>query len=202
LQRPLDVHNVAFFRNFPTHNSHSLTQTRIASHRPQVHGLGGLGHMAVKFGVAMGAKVVVLSRTAAKKADAESMGATGFLLTTDADAMKAAAGSMNFIIDTVSAEHSLSSLIALLGTKGQIVLVGAPPTSYAVSPFELMLQHKSVSGSLIGGMKETQEMMDFCGEKNIVCDVEVVKADYIGTAYTRMLGSDVKYRFVIDCSSI
>ena len=88
------------------------------------------------------------------------------------------------------------------GTKGHIVLVGAPPTSYAISPFELIFQHKSVSGSLIGGMKETQEMMDFCGEKNILCDVEVIKADYIGAAYTRMVASDVKYRFVIDCSSI
>ncbi len=167
-----------------------------------MHGLGGLGHMAVKFGVAMGAKVVVLSRSISKKADAEGMGASGFLLTTDADAMKAAAGSMNFIIDTVSAEHSLSGLISLLGTKGQICLVGAPPTNYTFSPFELIFQHKSVSGSLIGGMRETQEMMDFCGEHNILCDVEVIKADYIGTAYTRMIGSDVKYRFVIDCSSI
>ena len=94
------------------------------------------------------------------------------------------------------------SFIAATGTKGQIVLVGAPPTSYSVSPFELIFQHKSVSGSLIGGMKETQEMMDFCGEKNILCDVEVIKADYIGSAYSRMVASDVKYRFVIDCSSI
>jgi uncharacterized zinc-type alcohol dehydrogenase-like protein len=168
----------------------------------QVNGLGGLGHMAVKFGAAMGAKVVVLSRSLGKKADAEAMGATGFLLTTDADALKAAAGSMNFIIDTVSAEHSLSALIGLLATNGKIVLVGAPPTNYSVSPFELIMQRKSVSGSLIGGMQETQEMMDFCGDKKIVCDVEVIKADYISTAYSRTLASDVKYRFVIDCASI
>jgi len=167
-----------------------------------VHGLGGLGHMAVKFGAAMGAKVVVLSRTLAKKADAEAMGACNFLLTSDADAMKAAQGSMNFIIDTVSAEHSLSALISLLSTKGKIVLVGAPPTNYSFSPFELIIQHKSLSGSLIGGMQETQEMMDFCAEKSILCDVEVIRADYISTAYCRMLASDVKYRFVIDCSSI
>jgi D-arabinose 1-dehydrogenase-like Zn-dependent alcohol dehydrogenase len=158
--------------------------------------------MAVKFGAAMGAKVVVLSRTLAKKADAEAMGACNFLLTSDADAMKAAQGSMNFIIDTVSAEHSLSALISLLSTKGKIVLVGAPPTNYSFSPFELIIQHKSLSGSLIGGMQETQEMMDFCAEKSILCDVEVIRADYISTAYCRMLASDVKYRFVIDCSSI
>ena len=160
--------------------------------------------MAVKFGVAMGAKVVVLSRTSAKKADAEAMGASGFVLTTDPEAMKAAAGSMNFIIDTVSAVtgHSLSSLLDLLATKGEIVLVGAPPTDYKFNPNELIYQHKKVGGSLIGGLRETQEMMDFCGVHGILCDVEVIKADYINTAYSRMLGSDVKYRFVIDCSSI
>jgi uncharacterized zinc-type alcohol dehydrogenase-like protein len=171
-------------------------------HKLAVVGLGGLGHMAVKIGAAFGAEVTVLSRTAGKEADAARLGASHFLITTDEAAMAKAAMTFDFVLDTVSAKHDYSQLLGLLKTRGQMLVVGAPPEPVDVSAFMLLFKGRSISGSLIGGIAETQEMLDFCGKHNIVSDVEVIKGDYVNEAYERMLNSDVKYRFVIDIASL
>jgi len=171
-------------------------------HKLAVVGLGGLGHMAVKIGAAFGAEVTVLSRSAGKEADAARLGASHFLITTDEAAMAKAAMTFDFVLDTVSAKHDYSQLLGLLKTRGQMLVVGAPPEPVDVSAFMLLFKGRSISGSLIGGIRETQEMLDFCGKHNIVSDVEVIKGDYVNEAYERMLKSDVKYRFVIDIASL
>ncbi len=167
-----------------------------------VVGLGGLGHMGVKFAKAMGAHVVVITTSPSKKDDALRLGADEVVVSSDANEMQKGAGSFNFILDAVSADHDINSLVHQLTVDGCLTLVGAPEKPLALSSFGLLFGRKSVAGSLIGGIAETQEMLDFCGEHNIVSDVEVIPIQKINEAYDRMLKSDVKYRFSIDMASL
>jgi uncharacterized zinc-type alcohol dehydrogenase-like protein len=173
-----------------------------ASSKVGVVGLGGLGHMAVKFARAMGAEVVVFTTSPKKTEDALRLGAHEVVVSRDADAMAAHAGSFDFILDAVSAEHDINAYLHLLGVGGNLTLVGAPEKPLPVGAFGLLFGNKSLSGSLIGGIPETQEMLDFCGEHNITADVEVIPIQKINEAYERMLKSDVKYRFSIDMASL
>jgi uncharacterized zinc-type alcohol dehydrogenase-like protein len=167
-----------------------------------VLGLGGLGHMGVKLASSMGAEVTMLSHSASKEADAKRLGAVHFVLMTDEDKVKSITGTFDFILDTVSAEHDYNFYLGLLRTNGIMVCVGAPPAPATIPAFNLIFGRKSFAGSLIGGLPETQEMLDYCAEHNIVSDVEVIPIQEINTAYERMLKSDVKYRFVIDMASL
>lgn len=167
-----------------------------------VIGLGGLGHMAVKFAHALGAYVVVFTTSPNKKQDALRLGADEVVVSRDVDQMKKHAGSFDFILDAVSAEHDVNTYLQLLRRDGNITLVGAPPKALAVSAFGLILGRRSLSGSPIGGIAETQEMLDFCGKHNITADVEVIPIQKVNEAYERMLKSDVKYRFSIDMASL
>ncbi|KAJ3335727.1 hypothetical protein HDU83_009945 [Entophlyctis luteolus] len=163
-----------------------------------VLGLGGLGHMAVKFAVAMGAKVTVLSRSHGKTAEALKLGASSVLITSDSAAFAAARRSFNFIIDTVSAEHDLNMFCSLLKTNGALILVGASPEALKLTPFALIPKRIKIGGSLVGGIKETQEMLDFCGKHNVVSDIELVSVNQTEKAWERMIKGDVKFRFVLD----
>ena len=167
-----------------------------------VVGLGGLGHMAVKFAHALGAHVVVFTTSPNKKEDALRLGADDVVVSRDTEQMKKHAGSFDFILDAVSAEHDIDAYIQLLRRDGNITLVGAPPKPLPVAGFGLVFKRRSLSGSLIGGIAETQEMLDFCGEHSITADVEVIPIQKVNEAYERMLKSDVKYRFSIDMASI
>jgi uncharacterized zinc-type alcohol dehydrogenase-like protein len=165
-------------------------------------GLGGLGHMGVKFAKAFGAHVVLFTTSPGKAADAKRLGAHEVVVSTDAAQMTAQANSFDFILDAVSASHDLNAYLNLLKRDGNLVLVGAPEKPLPVAAFPLIFRRRSFSGSLIGGLPETQEMLDFCGKHNITCDIEMIRMDQINTAYERMLKSDVKYRFVIDMASL
>lgn len=165
-------------------------------------GLGGLGHMGVKFVRAFGAHVVVFTTSPNKKEDALRLGAHEVIISTNPEEMQKHAGSFDFILDTISAEHDINAYINMLGLGGNITLVGAPEKPLAVAAFALIFGRKSVSGSLIGGIKETQEMLDFCGEHNITADVEVIPIQKVNEAYERLVKSDVKYRFSIDMDSL
>jgi len=167
-----------------------------------VVGLGGLGHMGVKFARAFGAHVVVFSTSPHKKDDALRLGAHEVVMSRDADEMKKHAGSFDFILDAVSAEHDINAYLQLLGVDGNITLVGAPEKPLPVSAFNLIFGRKSLSGSPIGGLPETQEMLDFCGKHNITADVEVIPIQKINEAYERLAKAEVKYRFSIDMSSL
>lgn len=167
-----------------------------------VMGLGGLGHMGVKFAVAMGADVTVLSHSPQKKDDALTMGAHHFIATNDDSVFAAHAKSFDVILNTVSAEVDINKYISLLKLDGTLVVIGLPGKPYAVHVGGLLDGRRGIAGSMIGGMPELQEMLDFCGKNSIVSDVEVIKADYINEAYERTVASDVKYRFVIDASTI
>lgn len=167
-----------------------------------VVGLGGLGHMAVKIASAMGAEVTMLSRSPEKEKDAERLGAHHFELTTNEENLKRMAGSFQLIIDTVSGQHSYDEYLALLKTNGVMVVLGVPPESEKVHAGSLIFGRRSLVGSLVGGIKETQEMLDFCAEHNIVSDVEVINIDQINEAYERTIAGDVHYRFVIDMASM
>jgi uncharacterized zinc-type alcohol dehydrogenase-like protein len=167
-----------------------------------VVGLGGLGHMAVKLASSMGAEVTVLSRSKDKEKDAERLGAKHFKITSDAETMNSLASSFDFIIDTVSAQHDYNQYLALLKTSGVMVILGAPPQPSEVSAFPLILGRRSLVGSLVGGIKETQEMLDYCAEHNISSDIELIKMSQINEAYERTLAGDVHYRFVIDMSTL
>ena len=167
-----------------------------------VMGLGGLGHMGVKFAVAMGADVTVLSHSPHKKDDALAMGAHHFIGTDDESVFTTHAKSFDVILNTVSAEIDIDKYISLLKLNGTLVVIGLPGKPYAVNVGTLLNGRRGIAGSMIGGIPELQEMLNFCGEKNIVSDVEVIKADYINEAYERTVASDVKYRFVIDASTI
>jgi uncharacterized zinc-type alcohol dehydrogenase-like protein len=171
-------------------------------HKIAVLGLGGLGHMGVKFGVAFGADVTVLSTSPKKEADAKKLGAHHFVVTSDPEQIKAARGTFDFILDTVSAEHDLNMYLSLLKTDGTLVCVGAPSAPSPVSAFSIIGGRKSLAGSGIGGIKETQEMLDFCAEHNIVSDIELIDIKDITNAYERMLKGDVRYRFVIDMATL
>ncbi|UXH46467.1 NAD(P)-dependent alcohol dehydrogenase [Rossellomorea vietnamensis] len=167
-----------------------------------VVGMGGLGHMAVKIAHAMGAEVTVLSRTLNKKEDGLEFGAKAYHATSDPETFEKLAGTFDLIINTVSAKIDISAYLSLLTLDGAMVNVGAPAEPLEVNVFSLIGHRRSFAGSLIGGIRETQEMLDFCGEHGIVPSIEVISADYIDEAYERVLGSDVKYRFVIDTSTI
>jgi uncharacterized zinc-type alcohol dehydrogenase-like protein len=167
-----------------------------------VVGLGGLGHMAVKFGAAFGAEVTLFSTSPGKEADARRLGAHQFALTAEPDAFKKLAGSLDFIIDTVSAPHDYSAYLGTLKTDGTMVCVGVPTDNISFPPFSIIMGRRSLAGSAIGGIAETQEMLDYCAEHNIVSDVEVIPMQKINEAYTRLLKNDVKYRFVIDLASL
>jgi len=165
-------------------------------------GLGGLGHMGVKFGRAFGAHVVVFTTSPSKKDDALRLGAHEVIISSNADDMRQHAGTFNFILDTIAADHDINAYINMLGLDGKITLVGAPETPLQVSAFALLFGRRSLSGSLIVGIKETQEMLDFCGQHNITSDIEVIPIQKINEAYERLLKSDVKYRFSIDMASL
>ena len=170
--------------------------------RVAVVGLGGLGHMGVKFAASLGAEVTVLSTSAAKKADALRLGAHEFVLTTDEAQVQRAAGQFHFILDTLSAAHDYNMYVAMLRTHGVLAVVGVPPRPIEVPALPLIFGEKTITGSLIGGLPETQEMLDYCVANHITADVEVIPAQQIDEAYKRMLKSDVKYRFVIDNASL
>ena len=165
-------------------------------------GLGGLGHMAVKFARAFGAHVVVFTTSEHKREDALRLGAHEGVLSTSADEMQKHEGSFDFILDAVAAEHDINAYINLLARDGNLTMVGAPEKPLSVAVFGLIFQRRSFSGSPIGGLAETQEMLDFCGEHNITSDVEIIPIQKINDAYERMLKSDVKYRFSIDMASL
>ncbi|OCC24962.1 hydroxyacid dehydrogenase [Croceicoccus estronivorus] len=170
--------------------------------RVGVVGLGGLGHMAVKLASAMGAHVTVLSRSDAKKADAMALGADALLVSSDPEAMAAAASQFDLIIDTVPVEHDVQPYVPLLDVDGTIVLVGQVGPVGEVNSIPLLFGRRRVAGSLIGGIAETQEMLDFCGEKNVLPDIEMIRMDEINDAYERLVKADVRYRFVIDMASL
>ncbi len=165
-------------------------------------GLGGLGHMGVKLAHALGAEVVLVTTSPGKREDARRLGASDVVVSRDADEIARHANSFDFILDTVSAHHDLDGLLALLKRDGTLTLVGAPPDPPTVNPFNLIMRRRRYAGSLIGGIPETQEMLDFCAERRMTADVEVIPIQDIEKAYARMLKGDVKYRFVIDMASL
>ena len=165
-------------------------------------GLGGLGHMGVKFARAFGADVVLFTTSASKVADGLRLGAHEVVVSTDATAMRKHAASFDFILDCVPADHDINALLQPLKLDGTLTLVGAPEKPLPVAAFNLLMPRRSFAGSGIGGIQETQEMLDFCAEHQIVADIEVIRVDQINEAYERMLRSDVRYRFVIDMASI
>lgn len=167
-----------------------------------VVGLGGLGHMAVKLASSMGAEVTMLSRSPEKETDAEELGASHFELTTSKENMKRISSSFDLIINTVSAKHDYNQYLSLLRTNGVMVLLGIPPEATQVSASRLVSRRRSLAGSLVGGIRETQEMLDYCAEKGIVSEVEMIGIDQVNEAYERTLSSDVRYRFVIDMKSL
>ncbi len=171
-------------------------------HKVGIVGLGGLGHMGVKFAASFGAEVTVISTSVSKEADARKMGAHHFLISKDSEAMAIRAGYFDFILNTVSAVNDYNAYLNLLKVDGTMVLVGAPPAPVPVSGFSLIMKRRSLAGSLIGGIRETQEMLDYCAEHNIVSEVELIPMEKINEAYERVLKSDVKYRFVIDLASL
>jgi uncharacterized zinc-type alcohol dehydrogenase-like protein len=172
-----------------------------AGDRVVIVGLGGLGHMAVKLAHAMGAHVTVFSHSPRKREDAIRLGADDFVATQDPAVFQAHAGKFDFVLDTVSAKHDYNAYLGLLKRDRTMVLVGAPePTS--LSAFSLVLARRRLAGSLIGGIRETQEMLDFCGAHGVVSDIEVIAIQQINEAWERVLASDVRYRFVIDMATL
>lgn len=170
--------------------------------RVAVVGLGGLGHMAVKIANAMGAHVTVISRSYNKKADSERFGAKDYLATSEAGSLEKAQKTFDLIINTVSAPDDLNSYLALLKRDGAMVLVGAPPEPLTVLSFSLIGGRRSLAGSAIGGIAETQEMLDFCAKHNLASEIELISIDKINEAYERLIKSDVRYRFVVDIASL
>jgi uncharacterized zinc-type alcohol dehydrogenase-like protein len=165
-------------------------------------GLGGLGHMGLKFAKAFGARVALFTTSPHKATDAVRLGADEVIVSTDNAAMKKHSETFDFILDAVSAEHDLNAYLQLLKLDGTMTLVGAPEKPSPVSSFNLIMKRRSLAGSAIGGIRETQEMLDFCGQNGITADIELIKIQQINEAYERLLRSDVKYRFVIDMASL
>ncbi|WP_164002331.1 NAD(P)-dependent alcohol dehydrogenase [Pyxidicoccus caerfyrddinensis] len=170
--------------------------------RVGVVGLGGLGHMAVKLAASMGAEVTVLSTSRTKEADARRLGAKGFEVTKEEGTFKKLKGHFDLIIDTISAPHDYNQYLSMLRPKGAMVLVGVPPEPTPVAAFALIGGNKKLAGSMIGGIAETQEMLDYCAQHQIVSDIEIIPIQKINEAYERMIKSDVRYRFVIDIASL
>jgi uncharacterized zinc-type alcohol dehydrogenase-like protein len=170
--------------------------------RVGVVGLGGLGHMAVKLAASMGAKVTVLSTSQAKEADARRLGASDFAVTKGAAAFDRLSGQLDLLVDTVSAPHDYDAYLGLLRPRGTMVVVGVPPTATPVRAFSLIHGNKRIAGSMIGGISETQEMLDHCAKHGVVSDIEVIPVQKVNEAYERVLRSDVRYRFVIDIASL
>lgn len=200
--------------NIPLENAAPLLCAGITTYSPLRHwnavagkkvaivGMGGLGHMAVKIAHAMGAEVTVLSRTLSKKEDGLKLGADHYFATEDADTFKQLAGTFDLIINTVSAKINLDQFLSLLAVDGAMVNVGAPSEPLSLQVFSLIPGRKTFAGSMIGGIAETQEMLDFCAEHGIGAEVEIISADEIDAAWKRVLTSDVRYRFVIDATTI
>ena len=170
--------------------------------RVAVVGLGGLGHMGLKFAHAFGAEVTLISSSPGKEADARRLGAHNFLLSSDKNQMKKFNSYFDVVLNTISAKHDYAPYLKLLGMNGRMMVVGLPAEEPRVDPFDLLKNRRSITGSMIGGTAETQEMLDFCAEKNIVADVEIIPIQQINAAYERMVKSDVRYRFVIDMASL
>ncbi len=170
--------------------------------RVAVMGLGGLGHMGVKLAASFGAEVTVLSHSPKKKADAKRLGAHEFVLTSAPGALEALANRYDVILDTISAKHDINGPLNCLKPHGTLILVGAAPETLDLSPFPLILGNRTIMGSLVGGIPETQEMLDHCGTHGITSDIELIAPDRINEAFERTLNGDVKYRFVIDCTAI
>jgi uncharacterized zinc-type alcohol dehydrogenase-like protein len=171
-------------------------------HRLAVVGLGGLGHMAVKFGVALGAEVTVISTSPNKEAAAKELGAQHFVVSKDEEQMKSVFHSFDFALDTVAQDHDINPYLGILRTNGTYINVGLPPKPWEVSSFSLVIGNKSITGSGVGGLKEVQEMLDFCAGHNIVADIELIDIKKINEAFVRMEKGDVRYRFVIDMSTL
>jgi len=171
-------------------------------HKVGIVGLGGLGHMGVKFAHALGAHVVLFTTSANKVGDARRLGADEVVISKNEAEMQKQAGSFHFILDAVSADHDLNAYLSLLKRDGTLTLVGAPQKPFPVAAFNLLMGRRSLAGSAIGGIPETQEMLDFCAEQGITADIEMIKIQQINEAYERLLKSDVKYRFVIDMASL
>jgi uncharacterized zinc-type alcohol dehydrogenase-like protein len=200
--------------NLPLANAAPLLCAGITTYSPLRHwkagpgkkvgivGIGGLGHMGVKFARAFGAQVVVFTTSPSKKEDAVRLGAHEVVISRNADEMNRHAGSFDFILDAVAATHDVNAYLNLLKVDGNLTLVGAPEKPHAISAFSLIMGRRSLSGSPIGGIAETQEMLDFCGKNNITADVEVIPIQKVNEAYERMAKSDVKYRFSIDMASL
>jgi alcohol dehydrogenase (NADP+) len=171
-------------------------------HRLAVVGLGGLGHMAVKIAKAMGTEVTVLSTSERKREDAERLGAAHFALTSQPETFTTLQRRFDFILDTVSAPHNYNAYVNLLKTDGTMILVGAPDKPTPLEPFPLIMHRRRIAGSVIGGVRETQEMLDFCAEHHIESDVEVIPIQHVNEAYERVIRGDVRFRFVIDMASL
>lgn len=167
-----------------------------------VMGLGGLGHMGVKFAHALGAEVTVLSHSPSKEADARNLGADHFIVTSDASQMQSVKRNFDLILDTVSAEHNINDYLSLLSTDGTLVVIGLPGVPFSVHANSLLTGRRSMAGSMIGGISQMQEMLDFCGAKEIVSEIELISADYVNEAYERTIASDVRFRFVIDIATL
>jgi uncharacterized zinc-type alcohol dehydrogenase-like protein len=167
-----------------------------------VMGLGGLGHMGVKFAHALGAEVTVLSHSPSKEADARSLGADHFVVTSDSAQLRSVKRKFDLILNTVSAEHDINDYLGLLAVDGTLVVIGLPGVPFAVQADSLLSGRRSMAGSMIGGIAETQEMLDFCSANNIVSEIELIAADYVNTAYERTVKSDVRFRFVIDIATL
>jgi len=170
--------------------------------RVGIVGIGGLGHMGVKLAKAMGAEVIVFTTSPSKIEDAKRLGADHVVLSKDKDQMQRYSGRLHFVLDAVSAEHDINAYLKLLKVDGTLALVGAPEHPLPVAAFSLIPKRRSFAGSMIGGIAETQEMLDFCGKHNIVADIEMINIQQINEAYERLLKGDVKYRFVIDMASL
>jgi uncharacterized zinc-type alcohol dehydrogenase-like protein len=171
-------------------------------HKLGVMGLGGLGHMAVKFGKALGAHVTVLSTSSNKAADAKRLGAKNFILTTDQAQLEKHQESLDFVLSTIGARHNIDVPLNLLKPNGTLIMVGVPDKPLDLHPASLIMKRKKIGGSLVGGIKETQEMLNFCGKKKIVSDIELIPIQKINEAFDRTVRGDVKYRFVIDNSTL
>ncbi|CAI0435113.1 unnamed protein product, partial [Linum tenue] len=191
---PLLCAGITVFTPLKDHNLIESPRKKIG-----VVGLGGLGHVAVKFGKAFGHHVTVISTSPSKEKEArERLGADGFIVSSNPKQMEAGKRTLDFILDTVSADHGLGPILELLKVNGTMVIVGAPGKPLELPAFPLLFGKRTIKGGIIGGMKETQEMMDLCGKYKISCDIEVVKPDNINEAFNRLAKNDVKYRFVID----